>query len=292
MSNNFIAKLYHHKKLDFEDIKEFCIEQAKTLELGEYVNDIKLKRVLGFFEYCSYNKEIYINNDYRYSYRHTFKHFKKRIFKPYIIDTFLRPDTDLFNLYVIYASFHELCHAKQEKEINENKDSDYSILLESSLINRKFSGSVYEYYHNRYFLEYDAIINSISMSLNFIKPFNLNKKSLVAINKYFANEILVSFGIDESHPFGDKYESPIEFFHYFFDNKFYRNSEKIPDTINKLITFLQNYQLSTNEFENLISGYKISTNLIEKLKDIRDGRVNITNIIDEINSELDNHKHL
>lgn len=277
MNNNFVYKIYHHEKLNLEDIREFWMEQVKTLGLEQYVNVIKSKRIWGFAEYNSYNKEISISKDYRYD----FKSLKKRVFKPSIIDIFLRNDTDLFNLYIIYAGFHELWHAKQEKEINENKDSDYSILLKSSLINQRFSGSLYNHFHNRYFFEHDAIINSIMISLDFIKSFNFNKRSLVAINKYFAGAILESYGIDHDHPFGDKYKSPIEFFNIFIDDNFIIEYDK------RLTTSLRNCQLSLNEFENLINGYKISTNLIEKLKSIRDGSVDAIDIIDEIKNELD-----
>lgn len=278
MSNNFIYKIYHHKKLSLEDIKEFWMGQAKTLGLEQYVNDIKLERILGFAEYSSDDKEIHISKDYKYD----IKRLKKRVFKPHIIGTFLCDDADLFNLCIIYAGFHELWHAKQEKEKNENKDSYYSILLKFSAINQRFSGSTYKYFHNRYFHEYDAIINSIMITLDFIKSFSLSKRSLVAINKYFADEILESYGFNNDYPFGDKYESPIEFFNYFSNNNL------IIDKYDGKLTFiLRNYELSSNEFENLINGYKISANLIEKLKNIRDGNVDTVNIIDEIKNELD-----
>lgn len=278
MGNNFIYKIYHHKKLNLEDIKEFCIGQAKTLGLEQYVNDIKPERILGFAAYSIYDKNIYISKDYRY----VIKSLKKRVFKPCIIGTFLRDDTDFFNLCIICAGFHELWHAKQEKEKNENKDSYYSILLKSSLINQRFSDSLYNYFHNRYFHEYDAIINSIMITLDFIKSFNLSKRSLVAINKYFAKEILEGYGFYIDNPFGDKYESPIEFFNYFSNNNLI-----IEKYDGKLTIILRNYQLSSNEFENLINGYKISANLIEKLKSIRDGNVDTVDIIDEIKNELD-----
>ena len=273
MSNNYEIKISNHKKLNSDDIREFCIDQAKKFNLDDYVVNLRYGQI-GFASYRAPDKLIFLDTDYRKIYTLVKKEFRSK----FIIDGILLVDADAFNLYIISAIFHELWHAKQIKEINLNPNSHYSNLIKISDSMRQKSRSSYERHHGSYYIEYDAIINSLIATLNYISKFNIDKRALIFINRDYAFSILSAYGIE---PDGNSYDydSPMDFFKYFISNFYYGEEQR-----EKLIQLenIISYCQSNDDISCLMHGYPISDSFIEKLNDIKTGKIKTTNLLSEL----------
>ena len=279
MGNDYEIKIKNHKRFNNDDIKNFCIIQAKKLNLDDYVVDLLLEKVL--FGLASYNEElksVCLIADFIKDY----KAYKKQLQSKNILDRILLLDADAFNLFIIVTMFHELSHANQKKEKNENPNSDYSVLIKASYLFMPKSGSTYDHFHNRFYHEYDAIINSMQFTLDYIKDFDIDERALFLLNKSFSTEILNAYGINLKEGSRSDYKSPVDFFKYFFDNDFYISDDE-KSIIDNLESSIASYQ-PNDDFVALLHGYPISDSFIEKLIAIASGKANTTNLLAELSS--------
>lgn len=280
MNNIYEWKIYNHQKMDTEDIKNFCMEQVKINGLGEYITDFIIKNIMfGLTSYNEKRRSVCLDTEFIKQY----KAYKREFQSKNVLDRILVLDADVFNLFIMEAIYHEIYHAKQKKELKENSDSHYSTLIRASLLFIPQSGSSYNFYHDRYFVEYDAIINSILFIIDYIKDLNIDKRALFLINRSWAFIILKAYGINlENTAYYNEYPSPIDFFRFFFDENFliHENEKSI---IDKLKISISNYE-PNNDIDSLIRGYSIPEPFINKLIEIASGKDNTINIFAELNS--------
>ncbi len=287
MSDNFDIKLRNHIKFNNDDIKEFCKGQVKKLNLDDYVVETIFKKILfGLASYDKESKSVCLNDTFIEDY----KAYKRKFQSKKFLDRILILDADIYNLFIIDTIFHELRHAEQEKEKNENPNSSYSILIKVASLFMLKSGSTYNFYHDRYYHEYDAIINSMLYTLDYIKDFSIDKGALFLLNRSYASHILDAYGINSEYDSHNKYESPIDFFKFFFDEKFWIDDEE-KSIINKLESSILDYQ-ADNDVDSLLYGYQISNSLIEILISVRSGQISSINLFKELGTmeERKNHK--
>lgn len=277
MADTYEIKIRNHQKLDRDDIKDFCLDQAKRLDLSDYVTDFIIEKII--WGTAGYNDElslVCLDTEFMKQY----DEYKKFYRLKNILDRILLRDADFFNLFIIEAIFHELWHAKQKKKLRDTPDSCYSILIKSSDLFKPKSGSTYKYYHDRYYFEYDAIINSILLTLSYAKCFGFDKKAMILLNRSWAINILNAYGIDIQENTHSKYASPIEFFKYFFDKRFpiYDRDRPILD---ELETSISDY-VPNGDINSLLRGYPISDSIKNKLTEIASGKVDTIDIFTEL----------
>lgn len=266
---DYINKLNSHKKFNNYDIKLFCIDQTNNLELNDYIKSLEFDHLnYGTSIYCKKIKSIIFDTNFEnyYKYRLKYNGFYNKIFCNY---------NDLFNLFVINIIYHELWHAKQEQIISNETNSNYSTLINFSdkLCDKR---ELYIKYHDRLFIEYDAIINSIILTFDYINNLNFNDKSLNILNTHFSGQILSSYGYYSKDT--KKYNSPISFLQFFLDNDIFNKKE-----LEKIKISIDEYQhLVKNNINDLVNGISINKNLIEYIKNIRNGNFKSNNIIEDI----------
>ncbi len=276
--NTYDLKIRSHQKLNTDDIKNFCMDQVRENGLEDYISSFILDKV--FDGLAGYSEELHavcLDIEFMKQYRE----YKKEYQSKSILYRFLVLDADIFNLFIMGAIYHEVYHAKQKKEFIANPNSCHSILVKASSLFIPKSGSAYKQYHDRYFVEYDAIINSILFLLDYVKDFDLDKKALFLLNKSWAIRILIAYGVDLKKNIRSQYTSPIDFFRFFFDNRFpiYENELSVIEKLESSISSLE----PNNETDSLIQGYPISEAFIKKLIEIATDKVKTANIFSELN---------
>lgn len=285
MSDNFEMKLRNHIRFNNDDIKAFCKAQVKKLNLDDYVTEIIFTKILfGVASYDKKSQSVWLNTEFIEDY----KTYKRKFQSKKFLYRILVLDADVYNLFIIDTIFHELRHAVQEKEKNDNPNSSYSILIKVATLFMHKSGSTYNFFHDRYYHEYDAVINSMLYTLDYIKDFDIDKKSLFLLNRSYASQILDAYGLNLNYDSHSKYESPIDFFKFFFDEKFLvADDEK--SIIDKLESSILDYQADNDE-DSLLYGYQISNSLIETLIAVRSGQINTNNLLNELGF-IEERKH-
>ena len=281
---SYVDKIKNHMRLELDDITEFVNDQIMALNLQQYIDTIKIKNVFaGVAAYSFDDSSIYIDENINES----FKKYRNKCFKSNLLALLSCNNVDLYNLYIINTIYHEIWHAKQQQQINENMNNEHSQLLDVSLKLMQRSGSTYNSYHDKYFHESDAIINSIKLTLAFSKKFNFQREALVTINKSFADEILNCFLkirstqiVDvESH---NEYSSPVlatkALGKYLLDNDWNSNCEHIIDS------YIYKY-MTDNDLTNLLNCVQISDPFLDTLIEIKNGKDKTIDIIEFLGAE-------
>ena len=282
----YVDKIASHKQLEFEDIKQFFADQVKVLGLQEYATNIEQNTVMFGSASCNLNgKKVVLDEE----------NLKKGIIsikKEYqigLLGKFRYNFNDLYNISIIETIFHELWHFKQYEELDKDLNHNYCILIKSANEFMRRSGSTYRFFHERYYQEYNAIINSIILTLQFLKPFKLNEYSLYIMNKLYATFLLRGYGYDKERNLRPEYESPVDFLGFL--SEYLRLGEN--DKNEELDNLLKNYKILDNDVDNLFLGHPVSDEIIEKLQKIQDGQIYATNIITEIaNSSINKNYKL
>jgi len=283
---SYIDKIRNHERFQLKDIEEFVQEQASLLNLQQYLVKVEAKNLFrGKAAYSYQDRTIYIISDLNKE----FEHFKKVCFESKLIHMAFCNGNDLYNLYVIYTIFHEIWHAKQQQQISENKNSSYSQLVDLSLKLIKKSESTYYKYHDRYFHESDAIVNSIIMTLDFIKSFDFQENALIALNKSFAKDILNSYVKTDYIDNEDKYSSPVLSMEFLV--QYLRVGDWIPNP-SMIIDLYKREYITDDDLKNLMNGNQISEKILNRLKDIKSNRIKTVDIFGTLNLEKIENKHI
>ncbi len=279
---NYIDKLNSHQRMNVNDLKDFCLDQAKILKLEDYVDNVKFEEVfMARAEYNASKKSINIDNS---TLKRAFRCFLFEDLK--VIEVINCNKVDIFNLKMIYLMFHELWHAVQTKIVENNPDDVYSKSIKFALKLQNWSGSFYRANRNSYFHEYDAVIHSLILTLNFAKNFDFDKNALIAMNRFFAKDILAGYNDYENRLNGYYgYNYPIEFFS--FTAYMVSLSEQQKEIVDELLRYYEDKHDTNTELENFFEGNRLKLQTLQILRDIRSGRVRTTNIFASIHLELD-----
>ena len=264
------------------------------MNLMSYVENIELNDIIYSLASAKENiKTICINSNIK-KYYQLFQNQNINF-----LDRILVNSADLYNLIIIYCIFHELWHFKQSKELTETPDTNRSILLKSSKIFAKYTFDTdYQMYHDKFYFEFDANIHAMIITLEYIKQLNLDEKALEILNSFFAKSILCSYdnyGLQEYENYYRYTLSPLEYFKFFLsENYLIRVNFQERIIISKLEKLLSTIDfLDTDGINNLISGYPISMEMIEKLMDVGYNKMNKiknTDIMRELQTNYESTK--
>ncbi len=294
----YIDKLINHKKLSMDDMKELVKEQVKLQSLEQYIDDVEFSKVfMGIACYADRDKKIYIREKLNKIFRGSM------CIESNILSLMTCNSADLYNMNVINTLFHEMWHARQKMQLDLNSQSSYSKLIDTSIKLMRMSGTTYRGYHNQYFHESDAVINSGLMTLNFLKDFSIQEKALIEYNRYLAKEIITCYALEQYISFNfnkmqteyDKemleFGSPMQTMDYLIghllDSGLDINQNK--ESYLALETYIKENK-SEDNITNLMYSNDLPVNTLKMINDIRNGKIKTTNLFETIALTESNEK--
>lgn len=218
IKENFIKK----KFIDDTIFLEYIKEEIKIRNLENYIENIVFDKD-SENEYSAQNKKITINLD---DILFKSSNIMENMITKKEQNNGIIKDMNNINIYNLYVINHELEHANQTKFLLDSKlDSKYlnfkySLLLKDVLLVDNIftflNKNTYYKYHDIFFSEYDADINSFINTLNFINSLDIDiiEKNIQKFNILIAKTLLKRYkNIKSSTP----YDNFINLYHYIFE---------------------------------------------------------------------------
>lgn len=244
MRKNFVDRSF----IDEITFLEYIKDEIKKRGLESHIKRVNFDEN-GINEYNAQEKCITINlNDILYKSDNNIENMiTKREQKTGIIN-----DMNNVNIYNLYIINHELEHANQTKFMRDQKnDTDYLklkyalIIKDVLLIDNIFSfkgRELYDRYHDIFFSEYDADINSFINTLNLINGFNIDEMddNIQKFNMLIAQIILRRYkNMHNKRKFSTPCENFLDLYNYIdrelkistkYINEFKNNEFRIPSS--------------------------------------------------------------
>ena len=274
MKENFINKEFIDDTIFLEYIKEEIIKR----NLKNYIENIIFDKD-GENEYSVQNKRITINlNDILFKSSNIIENMitKKEQNNGIIKDM---NNVNIYNLYVIN---HELEHVNQTKFLLDSKlnskylNFKYSLLVKDLLLVDNIftflNKNTYYKYHDIFFSEYDADINSFINTLNFINSLDIDiiEKNIQKFNILIAKTLLKRYkNIKSNTP----YENFMNLYHSIFE---YLNIESKYHIKN------EDNDFPSSQIERLKLGVDISQDTYEYLTLISKNKHKTLNLFNDI----------
>lgn len=274
MKENFINKEFIDDTIFLEYIKEEIIKR----NLKNYIENIIFDKD-DENEYSVQDKRITINlNDILFKSSNIMENMitKKEQNNGIIKDM---NNVNIYNLYVIN---HELEHVNQTKFLLDSKlnskylNFKYSLLVKDLLLVDNIftflNKNTYYKYHDIFFSEYDADINSFINTLNFINSLDIDiiEKNIQKFNILIAKTLLKRYkNIKSNTP----YENFMNLYHSIFEylkieSKYHINYE--------------NYDFPSSQIERLKLGVDISEDTYEYLTLVSKNKHKTLNLFNDI----------
>ena len=274
MKENFINKEFIDDTIFLEYIKEEIIKR----NLKNYIENIIFDKD-GENEYSVQDKRITINlNDILFKSSNIIENMitKKEQNNGIIKDM---NNVNIYNLYVIN---HELEHVNQIKFLLDSKlnskylNFKYLLLVKDLLLVDNIftflNKNTYYKYHDIFFSEYDADINSFINTLNFINSLDIDiiEKNIQKFNILIAKTLLKRYkNIKSNTP----YENFMNLYHSIFEylkieSKYHINYE--------------NYDFPSSQIERLKLGVDISEDTYEYLTLVSKNKHKTLNLFNDI----------
>lgn len=274
MKENFINKEFIDDTIFLEYIKEEIIKR----NLKNYIENIIFDKD-GENEYSVQDKRITINlDDILFKSSNIIENMitKKEQNNGIIKDM---NNVNIYNLYVIN---HELEHANQTKFLLDSKlnikylNFKYSLLVKDLLLVDNIftflNKNTYYKYHDIFFSEYDADINSFINTLNFINSLDIDiiEKNIQKFNILIAKTLLKRYkNIKSNTP----YENFMNLYHSIFEylkieSKYHINYE--------------NYDFPSSQIERLKLGVDISKDTYKYLTLVSKNKHKTLNLFNDI----------
>ena len=192
---------YIHKRIEEENLEDYIL-CASTTDMNESFFDTGDKHL------CINTEEIFWENT------------EKNI--PDLVNLISKKEKrenkinnpNFANIYNLYAVNHEINHIIQNKTVIDQIDSfkvnlfSLGILIEF-IDDTWFKSFYYNKFHDRFYNEYNAIIQSYCETISLLEAYNLKniEKDLIKVNKTISNHILYLYSdINNSH----KYSTPLK----------------------------------------------------------------------------------
>ena len=274
IKENFINKEFIDDTIFLEYIKEEIIKR----NLENYIENIIFNKD-DENEYSVQDKRITINLDYI-----LFKSsniIENMITKKEQNNGIIK-DMNNVNIYNLYVINHELEHANQTKFLLDSKlnskylNFKYSLLVKDLLLVDNIftflNKNTYYKYHDIFFSEYDADINSFINTLNFINSLDIDiiEKNIQKFNILIAKTLLKRYkNIKSNTP----YENFMNLYHSIFEylkieSKYHINYE--------------NYDFPSSQIERLKLGVDISEDTYEYLTLVSKNKNKTLNLFNDI----------
>ena len=274
IKENFINKEFIDDTIFLEYIKEEIIKR----NLENYIENIIFNKD-DENEYSVQDKRITINLDYI-----LFKSsniIENMITKKEQNNGIIK-DMNNVNFYNLYVINHELEHANQTKFVLDSKlnskylNFKYSLLVKDLLLVDNIftflNKNTYYKYHDIFFSEYDADINSFINTLNFINSLDIDiiEKNIQKFNILIAKTLLKRYkNIKSNTP----YENFMNLYHSIFEylkieSKYHINYE--------------NYDFPSSQIERLKLGVDISKDTYKYLTLVSKNKHKTLNLFNDI----------
>lgn len=274
IKENFINKEFIDDTIFLEYIKEEIIKR----NLENYIENIIFNKD-DENEYSVQDKRITINLDYI-----LFKSsniIENMITKKEQNNGIIK-DMNNVNIYNLYVINHELEHANQTKFLLDSKlnskylNFKYSLLVKDLLLVDNIftflNKNTYYKYHDIFFSEYDADINSFINTLNFINSLDIDiiEKNIQKFNILIAKTLLKRYkNIKSNTP----YENFMNLYHSIFEylkieSKYHINYE--------------NYDFPSSQIERLKLGVDISKDTYKYLTLVSKNKHKTLNLFNDI----------
>lgn len=198
-------------------------------------------------------------------------------------------DQNNVNIYNLYIINHELEHVSQAKIISESKDDTdylklrYALLLKTLLlIDNIFTfknRETYDKYHDFFFSEYDADINSFINTLNFINGLNIDEinANIEKFNMLIAQTILRRYkNVHNKRKFSTPYENFLDLYNYI------NRDLKISANLTKYIDEFKEFSIPSSQIERLKLGLDIDFYTYEYLTLVSKKKHKTLNLFNDI----------
>lgn len=271
--DSYKETIKNHQKLDLNEVKMFLDEQINTYELKNYIEGISYKNdLLGCAEYNLNTKYIYLSDDYDLDLKAELLRLPKNKFLTTILY-----NNDIYNLSIINSIFHELRHAYQKKIVDTDHTSLQSLLFSLNFALICKYPEFYSGFHDRYSIEYDAILYAIKHTLELTKYYKFSPKALFVLNQHYAKTLLSCYGLDSGKSIFQEYNSPFDFTNFFLDHHFHIDKK----TLKRIKNMLKNVYISDLK-EQFLYGYNLPFDMMETLYKIEKGKIKTKNILQEL----------
>lgn len=276
------TRINEHKMINNDDIRNIINHRLKEKGLYKKENNVVFSDEKGlFFQYRSRENNVYISNNYKFlTLRPIIQDKLVRVVKKKNNNsTFL---IDSFNLELLTSLYHEVHHSDQHINIIES-DESYNVLINKSLSYMLYNTRFYDLNHPRFLSEQDSNMNAMMLILNDIEVGKLNV-SLDAIyfyNTTIAYNLLQSRGYDmKKNVLFNKsiFKSPLHLLYLY--NEFLYNRKEIDkeelDSVKSCICKIR--KNNKTEYDRIISGDNLSSDTINELFLIANGKIKIKNV--------------
>ena len=140
---------------------------------------------------------------------------------------------------------------------------------------------MYSKYHDMFYIEYDADINALKKTLNFIKKYclDLNKDSIIEYNSIYAYYICSAYGKGYINTINDKkaVNSPIGFYKVLSKSLDNKKEQRI------IKNKIKNLKLcSRNDYTKLLNGFKLSKSTMKFIRNVSNGEIITINLLEDI----------
>lgn len=197
-------------------------------------------------------------------------------------------DMNNVNIYNLYVINHELEHANQTKfMLDQKNDTDYLklkyalIIKDILLIDNIFSfkgRELYDRYHDIFFSEYDADINSFINTLNLINRFNIDEMdaNIQKFNMLIAQMILRRYkNMHNKRKFSTPCENFLDLYNY-IDKELKISTKYIDEFKNN------EFSIPSSQIEKLKLGLELDYYTYEYLKSVSKEKHKTLNLFNDI----------
>ena len=190
------------------------------------------------------------------------------------------------NIYNIFLINHEINHLIQKKIILENNNKLKCTLFlhgksEEFIDDRFFKAFYYYKYHDRFYNEYNANIESYYETIYLLQAYKLNnlEKDLIKTNRLISKHILYCYSdIDKIYKYSTPIKNSLKIYKHLIElcNK-HEVEIEIP------ISSVLKKEQPKKEVDKLLLGYSINKDTHKYLKNVSNGKIKTLNLFEDIN---------
>ena len=201
---------------------------------------------------------------------------------------FILSNPNYGNIYNLVGINHEINHLIQKREIlNETNDLKTNLFLNSKfqeVIDETFFKSFYYLkYHDRFYNEYNANIESYYEVLSLLKAYKIQsiEKDLIFTNKLISKHILYLYSdIDKKYLYSTPIKNALKIYKHLLEVGKKHEAEFCFEK--DLISIIKK-EKPEKQFDKLLMGFSINKDTHNYLKNVASGKIKTLNLFDDIN---------
>lgn len=290
MNDDYISEIKkimsERKQIDYDLLLSYIHNEVINRDLICYVSSIIFSDKSECM-YCAGDSSITINPDEIF-YESADNEIDHMITKEERITRKIN-DYNNQNIYNFYTINHELTHAEQIKFLlnydhldnNELNILRYALLTKDIIlldyINEFLQKDEYNYYHDYFFSEYDANINSYIKTLEFINSLNIDKlrNNIENFNKLISRNLIYLY---KSIKNKSRFSTPFKNFNWLY-NKFDKKLDIDPSIYKEI---KMNALNPSSQIDKLMLGLPINNDVSEYLRLVSNEKIKTLNLFNDI----------